>query len=82
MTDNVCLVIGAGHATGGAVAKRFACAGLESPRLLRRNHRFVGPFFANFLPGDEGNVHGEARIVDGYSGKALQIATTCTFQKG
>lgn len=47
-----------------------------------KNHVFVRSFLANFLPGDEGLVHGETRIVDGYSGKAIQIDTSCTFQAG
>jgi hypothetical protein len=47
-----------------------------------KNNVFVRSFLANFLPGDEGLVHGETRIVDGYSGKAIQIETSCTFHAG
>lgn len=47
-----------------------------------KNNVFVRSFLANFLPGDEGLVHGETRIVDGYSGKAIQVETSCIFRKG
>ena len=74
----------------------FAHQGDSDPRRVREQYRygslqlkcegksnvFVRSFLANFLPGDEGLVHGEARIVDGYSGKALQIQSTCVFEKG
>ena len=47
-----------------------------------KNNVFVRSFLANYLPGDEGLVHGEARIVDGFSGNALQIESRCVFKKG
>jgi len=74
----------------------FAHHGDSDPRRVRKQYRygslqlqcegksnvFVRSFLANFLPGDEGLVHGEARIVDGYSGKALQVKSSCVFERG
>ena len=55
MTKKVALVIGAGDATGGAIAKRFAKEGFEAC-IVRRNAEKLSPL-ASEIESEGGTVH-------------------------
>ena len=57
MTDRkVVLVIGAGEATGGAIARRFACEGMVAC-VTRRNEEKLAPLVAQ-IEAEGGEAHG------------------------
>jgi len=55
--DHPCLVVGAGDATGGAIAKRFAREGLETCIVRRARHLDSLQKLAEEIAADGGSAH-------------------------
>jgi NAD(P)-dependent dehydrogenase (short-subunit alcohol dehydrogenase family) len=67
MTKQSCLVIGAGDATGGAIAKRFAREGFETCIVRRARHLDQLQGLADEISADGGSAHAfgvDARLED------------------
>lgn len=57
MTNQSCLIIGAGDATGGAIAKRFAREGMETCVVRRARHLEALQGLADEIASDGGSAH-------------------------